>query len=147
MLFIYPWETQKERQRHRQREKKASHKKPDAGLDSRSWDQDLSQRQMLNGRAIRASWSFDCSYYNSLLHKIKCSLSLLKYYMEIVEVKDQPFGYAIKISTGMTLKTTICIQIALLNLKESSPQIVQHIYMGSLLAAGHSWKKVLENHL
>ena len=35
ILFIYSWETQRERgrQRHRQREKQAPHREPDAGLD------------------------------------------------------------------------------------------------------------------
>ena len=33
ILFIYSWETQRERQRHRQREKQAPCREPDAGLD------------------------------------------------------------------------------------------------------------------
>ena len=33
ILFIYSWETQRERQRHRQREKQAPFREPDVGLD------------------------------------------------------------------------------------------------------------------
>ena len=33
MYFIYSWETQRERQRHRQREKPGSLRKPELGLD------------------------------------------------------------------------------------------------------------------
>ena len=40
--------TQRERQRHRQREKQAPHREPDVGLDPRSRDYALSQRQVLN---------------------------------------------------------------------------------------------------
>ena len=36
ILFIYSWETQRERQRHRQREKQAPHRDPDVGLDPRT---------------------------------------------------------------------------------------------------------------
>ena len=36
ILFIYSWETQGERQRHRQREKWGPHREPNVGLDSRS---------------------------------------------------------------------------------------------------------------
>ena len=56
--FIYSWETQRERQRHRQREKQVPCKVPDAGLDSRTQDHDLSQRQMLNRWATQASQMF-----------------------------------------------------------------------------------------
>ena len=48
ILFIYSWETQREGQRHRQREKQALCKEPNAGLDPGPWDQALSRRQMLN---------------------------------------------------------------------------------------------------
>ena len=40
--------TQRERQRDRQREKQVPHKEPNVGLDPRTRDHDLSQRQMLN---------------------------------------------------------------------------------------------------
>ena len=56
ILFIYPWETHKERQRHRQREKQAPCKEPNAGLNPRPRDHSLSQRQMLNHWATQASW-------------------------------------------------------------------------------------------
>ena len=36
ILFIYSWETHRERQRHRQREKQAPCREPDAGLDPRT---------------------------------------------------------------------------------------------------------------
>ena len=36
ILFIYSWETHRERQRHRQREKQASCGEPDVGLDPRT---------------------------------------------------------------------------------------------------------------
>ena len=36
VLFIYSWETHRERGRHRQREKQAPHREPDVGLDPRS---------------------------------------------------------------------------------------------------------------
>ena len=48
VLFIYSWETQRERQRHRQREKQAPCRKPNGGLDPRSQDHDLSWRQAPN---------------------------------------------------------------------------------------------------
>ena len=35
-LFIYSWQTRRERQRHKQREKQAPCKKPNAGLDPRT---------------------------------------------------------------------------------------------------------------
>ena len=35
-LFIYSWETHRERQEHRQREKQTSYWEPDVGLDSRT---------------------------------------------------------------------------------------------------------------
>ena len=48
-LFIYSWETQRKRQRHRQREEKqAPCREPDVGLDPRSQDYTLSQKQTLN---------------------------------------------------------------------------------------------------
>ena len=46
--FIYSWEAQRERQRHRQTEKQAPCGKPDVGLHPRTLDHDMSQRQMLN---------------------------------------------------------------------------------------------------
>ena len=36
ILFIYSWETQKERQKHRQREKQAPWKEPNVGLNPRN---------------------------------------------------------------------------------------------------------------
>ena len=39
---------QRERQRHRPREKQAPCKEPDVGLNPESWDQALGRRQMLN---------------------------------------------------------------------------------------------------
>ena len=50
ILFIFH-----ERQRHRQREKQATHKEPDVGLDPRPWAQALGQRQVLNRWATQAS--------------------------------------------------------------------------------------------
>ena len=44
--FIYSWETHRERQR--QREKPAPHRESELGLDPRTQDYALSQRQMLN---------------------------------------------------------------------------------------------------
>ena len=57
ILFIYSWETHRERewQRHRQREKQVSCKEPDAGLDPGPWDHALSRKQTLNCRATQAS--------------------------------------------------------------------------------------------
>ena len=46
ILFIH--ETERKRQRHRQREKQAPHGKPKVGLDPRTPDHDLSPRQMLH---------------------------------------------------------------------------------------------------
>ena len=46
ILFIH--ERQREKQRHRQREKQAPCREPNVGLDPRSQDHTLSQRQMLN---------------------------------------------------------------------------------------------------
>ena len=43
ILFIYSWEIQRARQRHRQREKQAPCRKPDEDLIPGSWDHDLSQ--------------------------------------------------------------------------------------------------------
>ena len=51
--FIYSWETYRERQRHRQREKQAPHKEPDVGLNLRSRDHTLSQRQILTAEPPR----------------------------------------------------------------------------------------------
>ena len=48
ILFIYSWETQRERQSHRQREKQAPHRQPDVGLHPRPPDHDLRQRQMFH---------------------------------------------------------------------------------------------------
>ena len=48
-------DTERKRQRHRQREKQAPHRETDVGLDPRSWDRALSRRQMPNGWATQAS--------------------------------------------------------------------------------------------
>ena len=51
ILFIYSWETHRERQRHRQREKQASYGEPDAGLDPRtsgSWSEPKADTQALS---------------------------------------------------------------------------------------------------
>ena len=45
ILFIYSWETHRERQRHRQKEKQAPCREPDVGLDPGSRDHALGWRQ------------------------------------------------------------------------------------------------------
>ena len=58
IIFIYSWETQRERQRHRQREKQAPCREPNAGLDPRtpgSWPEpkaDAQPRYPSNGMFI-----------------------------------------------------------------------------------------------
>ena len=52
ILFIYSWETYKERQRHRQREKQAPHREPDVGLNTWTGDHTLSWRQTLSHPGI-----------------------------------------------------------------------------------------------
>ena len=54
-LFLYSWETERERerQRHRQRENLPPCRELDAGLDPRSQDHALSQRQTLNTEPSR----------------------------------------------------------------------------------------------
>ena len=51
ILFIYSWDTQREGQRHRQREKQAPHREPDVGLDPRnpgSWPELKADTQPLS---------------------------------------------------------------------------------------------------
>ena len=56
-------DTQRERQKHRQREKQAPCKEPDVGLDPGSWNHALGQRQMLNHWPSQVSQ--DMSSYSS----------------------------------------------------------------------------------
>ena len=57
ILFIYSWETQRERGRHRQREEQVPRREPDVGLDPRTSGsgQALSWRQTLNHWATQVS--------------------------------------------------------------------------------------------
>ena len=48
VLFVYSWETQRESQKHRQKEKQALRRELDVGLNPGSRDHTLSQRQKLN---------------------------------------------------------------------------------------------------
>ena len=52
-LFIHERHRERERQGHRQREKQAPRGEPDAGLDLRTSDHDLSQSQTLKLEALR----------------------------------------------------------------------------------------------
>ena len=45
---MYSWETHREKQRHKQKEKQAPCREPDVGLHPQTQDHALSQRQMLN---------------------------------------------------------------------------------------------------
>ena len=47
-IYLFLRGTQREGQRHRQREKQAPYREPDVGLNPRIWDHALSQRQTLN---------------------------------------------------------------------------------------------------
>ena len=55
ILFIYSWETHRERQRHRQKEKQAPCREPDAGFVPRTPGYTLSWRQTLNHWVTQAS--------------------------------------------------------------------------------------------
>ena len=55
ILFVYSWETHREKQRRRQREKQAPCWESNEGLDARTRDHALGQRQMLNHWAPQAS--------------------------------------------------------------------------------------------
>ena len=75
ILFIH--ERHRERQRHRQREKQAPCGDCDAGLNPRTWDHNLSWRQMLNHWATQVPL---CSYKYSwmlLWDAVKLLLSSL----------------------------------------------------------------------
>ena len=50
-------DTQREGQRHRQREKQAPHRKPDVGLNPGTWGHTLSKRQTLNHRTTQVPLS------------------------------------------------------------------------------------------
>ena len=58
-IFIYSWETYRERQKHRQREKQAPRREPDVGLDPRPQDHTLRWRQTLNRWATQVSHKLD----------------------------------------------------------------------------------------
>ena len=69
VLFIYSWETQRERQRHRQREKQAPYEEPDAGLDSGtpgSCPEPKADVQPLSYSGVPLFWCF----YDSDMHII-----------------------------------------------------------------------------
>ena len=71
ILFIYSWETHRERQRHRQREKQAPFREPDVRLLG-LWDHTLSQRQMLNHWATQASLIADNNSGQMMQNIINC---------------------------------------------------------------------------
>ena len=60
-LFIYSWETHRARQTHRQREKHAPHKEPDAGLNPRtlgSQPEPKADVQPLSNPRAHTTWVF-----------------------------------------------------------------------------------------
>ena len=73
ILFIYPWKTCRERQRHRQREKQAPCREPNVGLHPR--DHTLSWRQMLNRLATQVTQHESLSVFT--LHMFLHAFALL----------------------------------------------------------------------
>ena len=47
-IYLFMRDTQREKQRHRPREKQTPHREPDVGLNPRTWDHAQSQSQTLN---------------------------------------------------------------------------------------------------
>ena len=77
-LFIYSWETHRERQRHRQREKQALSKKPDVGFNpktSRSWPEPKADAQPPR---CSEKWFFKVEMWH-------ISMSFLFLYTQLIE--------------------------------------------------------------
>ena len=61
-IYLFMRDTQRERQRHSQREEQAPRREPNVGLNPRSWDHALSQRQALSHWATQVSRCWPLSY-------------------------------------------------------------------------------------
>ena len=69
LSFIYSWETQREKQRHREREKQAPCRKPDVGLDPRT------PRSCPEPKAELKRWATQVSHEKQNLKKSKNLIS------------------------------------------------------------------------
>lgn len=65
LFYLFMRDTERGRQRHRQREKQASHREPNVGLDPWTQDHALSQRatQLLSHLGISKWYTFFCFYF------------------------------------------------------------------------------------
>ena len=86
VLFIYSWETHRERQR--KREKQAPCGEHNVGLNPRTWDDALSQRQTLNHWATQVSLETT----DFLQTHLKCTLGSYKFasFCQSQQVIGQP---------------------------------------------------------